>query len=89
MLFRKFKIINKSNTAIEEMYVTMWNDPDLGDATDDFVGCDTVLSMTFVIMQILPMQFMAASLQRLGLTSSRDQLLMVNPPIQQYLTVNM
>lgn len=48
MLFRKFKLINKSNTDIEDMYVTMWNDPDLGDATDDFAGCDTVLSMTFV-----------------------------------------
>ncbi|HSW56366.1 MAG TPA: hypothetical protein VLH59_14865, partial [Ignavibacteriaceae bacterium] len=48
MLFRKFKLINKSNTDIEDMYVTMWNDPDLGDATNDFAGCDTVLSMTFV-----------------------------------------
>ncbi|MBK9097011.1 MAG: T9SS type A sorting domain-containing protein [bacterium] len=48
MLFRKFKLINKSSDPITDMYVTMWNDPDLGDATDDFAGCDTVLSMTFV-----------------------------------------
>jgi hypothetical protein len=48
MLFRKFKLINKSDTPITDMYVTMWNDPDLGDATDDFVGCDTTLSMSFV-----------------------------------------
>ncbi len=48
MLFRKFKLINKSDTDIEDMYVTMWNDPDLGDATDDFAGCDTLLSMTFI-----------------------------------------
>jgi len=48
MLFRKYKIINKSNAPITEMYVSMWNDPDLGDASDDFSGCDTVLSMTFV-----------------------------------------
>jgi hypothetical protein len=48
MLFRKYKIINKSNTSFDSMYVSMWNDPDLGDANDDFVGCDTSLSLTFV-----------------------------------------
>lgn len=48
MLFRKFKLINKSNTDITDMYVTMWNDPDLGDASDDFVGCDTTRSLAFV-----------------------------------------
>ncbi len=48
MLFRKYKIINKSDKPFEDMYVSMWNDPDLGSATDDFVGCDTVLSMTYV-----------------------------------------
>src|SRR3990170_3159652 len=48
MLFRKYKIINKSNATLEDMYVSMWNDPDLGDAADDFSGCDTLLSMTFV-----------------------------------------
>jgi hypothetical protein len=48
MLFRRYKIINKSSKSFEDMYVSMWNDPDLGDASDDFVGCDTTLSMTFV-----------------------------------------
>ena len=48
MLFRKYKLINKSDTDITDMYVTMWNDPDLGGATDDFVGCDTLLSLSFV-----------------------------------------
>lgn len=47
MMFRKYKIINKSNTPITDMYVSMWNDPDLGDAADDFVGCDTTLSLAF------------------------------------------
>ncbi len=47
MMFRKYKIINKSNTPITDMYVSMWNDPDLGDAADDFVGCDTVLSLAY------------------------------------------
>ena len=48
MLFRKYKIINKSNITFEDMYVSMWNDPDLGDASDDFVGCDTLLSLAYV-----------------------------------------
>lgn len=47
MLFRKFKIINKSNTQFDSMFVSMWNDPDNGDASDDYVGCDTTLSLTF------------------------------------------
>lgn len=47
MMFRKFKIINKSNTPFTDMYVSMWNDPDLGDAADDFVGCDTLLSLAY------------------------------------------
>ncbi len=64
MLFRKYKLINKSDTDITDMYVTMWNDPDLGTATDDYVGCDTVLSLSFVYN---------ATPQRVDLTSSRDQ----------------
>ena len=47
MMFKRYVIINKSNTPLEEMYISIWNDPDVGDATDDFVGCDTVLSLTY------------------------------------------
>ncbi|MDF1610909.1 T9SS type A sorting domain-containing protein [Stygiobacter electus] len=50
MLFRKFIIINKNKDkkAFTDMYVSMWSDPDLGDAGDDFVGCDTTLSLGYV-----------------------------------------
>lgn len=47
MLFRKYKIINKSSVGIDSMYVSMWSDPDLGNSTDDFAGCDTLLSLGF------------------------------------------
>lgn len=49
MIFRKFLIINKNaqQRPFEEMYVSMWSDPDLGDAGDDFVGCDTTLSLGY------------------------------------------
>ena len=48
ILFRKYILINKSGKTIEDMYITMWSDPDLGDATDDYVGCDTVLNLGYV-----------------------------------------
>ncbi|MGE5457528.1 MAG: hypothetical protein ACM3RX_04175, partial [Methanococcaceae archaeon] len=47
MFFRKFRIINKSNTVFDDMYVSMWSDVDLGNATDDFAGCDTLLSLGY------------------------------------------
>jgi len=47
MLFKRYVLINKTNTTFEDMYISIWNDPDVGDATDDFVGCDTVLSLTY------------------------------------------
>ncbi len=54
ILFKKFKLIYKgtattpSNATITDMYLCHWSDPDLGDAGDDYVGCDTVLSLGYV-----------------------------------------
>ncbi len=48
MIFKRFLIINKSVNTFDSMYVAMWSDPDLGFADDDFVGCDTSLSLGFV-----------------------------------------
>ncbi|RCK73631.1 MAG: Cell surface protein [Ignavibacteriae bacterium] len=39
--FIKFQIYNKSNNVIDSLYLAFWSDPDLGDAFDDYVGCDT------------------------------------------------
>lgn len=47
MMFRKYKIINKSGKTFKNMYVSMFSDTDVGTATDDFVGCDTTLSLAF------------------------------------------
>ncbi len=47
IVFKKYKLINKSGNDVEEMYVSQWSDPDLGDYGDDFCGCDTVLSMGY------------------------------------------
>lgn len=45
--FRQYKLINKSNTTFNSMYVSMWADPDVGNANDDFAGCDTTLDLGF------------------------------------------
>jgi len=47
-MFRRYTLVNKGGENIDSMYVCMWSDPDLGDATDDFAGCDTTLSLGFI-----------------------------------------
>jgi hypothetical protein len=47
IIFRSNKLINKSNTTLTEVYVSMWADPDLGDAGNDYAGCDTTLSLGY------------------------------------------
>ncbi len=47
MIFRKYKIINKGSDNIEQMYCAISTDPDVGNATDDFAGCDTLLNLAF------------------------------------------
>lgn len=47
MLFRKYKMINKSSTPFNDVYISMWSDVDLGNAGDDNVGCDTTLNLGY------------------------------------------
>ena len=47
VVFKKFKIINKSSDEITDMYLTYWTDDDLGNAGDDYVGCDTILNFGY------------------------------------------
>lgn len=46
-IFRKYTLINKGNNTIDSMHICIWSDPDIGDAGDDFVGCDTTLDLAF------------------------------------------
>jgi hypothetical protein len=48
MVFRKFTVINKGINDLTDAYLSMWSDPDLGDAFDDYVGIDTSLSLGYV-----------------------------------------
>jgi hypothetical protein len=47
VVFISFKIINKLTNRLDSTYVAVWCDPDVGGASDDYVGCDTDLSMGY------------------------------------------
>ncbi|GBD91299.1 hypothetical protein BMS3Abin04_02025 [bacterium BMS3Abin04] len=47
IIFKKYKLINKSNSNFDDMYFSIWTDPDVGDAANDMSGCDTNLSLMF------------------------------------------
>jgi hypothetical protein len=47
-IFLRYKIINKGGNTLQNFYVGMWSDPDLGGATDDLVGCDPGRSLGYV-----------------------------------------
>jgi len=47
ILFVKQTFINKSEIDFDSVYVSAWSDPDMGDASDDLVACDTLLSLGY------------------------------------------
>src|ERR1035437_2940473 len=49
MYFKKYRLVNKGSqhNTVNNMYFSMFADVDLGDAGDDFVGVDTVLSLQY------------------------------------------
>ncbi|MCH8838644.1 MAG: hypothetical protein IIA60_12750, partial [Candidatus Marinimicrobia bacterium] len=53
MTFRRARIIYKGTgdtpswATIDSMFISHWSDPDVGIYTDDYVGCDTILSLGY------------------------------------------
>lgn len=47
VVFMKFRVTNKSLNRLEDTYVSVWSDPDVGGPFDDLVGCDTELSLGY------------------------------------------
>jgi len=47
VVFSKYLIINRGLNHLEDAYISVWADPDLGGAVDDLVGCDTTLSVGY------------------------------------------
>ncbi|MBT8195631.1 MAG: T9SS C-terminal target domain-containing protein, partial [Bacteroidia bacterium] len=47
MTFYKYQIINRANVSLNDTYFGQWVDPDLGNAVDDYVGCDVGRGLGF------------------------------------------
>jgi hypothetical protein len=47
-IFASTLIINKSGASLDSAFFVQWSDPDLGDASDDFAGCDVSRSLGFI-----------------------------------------
>lgn len=47
MTFYRYRVINKSNAPIEDTFLSVFSDTDLGNAADDYIGIDTTLSLGF------------------------------------------
>ncbi len=47
MTFYKYQIINRSKEQLNNAYFGAWCDPDLGNSTDDYVGCDVGLGLGY------------------------------------------
>lgn len=50
VIFFRYRILNVRDDQkdINDLIFTVWEDPDLGDYTDDLIGCDTTLSLGFI-----------------------------------------
>lgn len=53
IIYKKYKVIYKgtsqtpAGSVLTDVYFTHWSDPDIGNAGDDYVGCDTTLGLAF------------------------------------------
>ena len=47
-IFASTIVINKSGAPVDSMFMVQWSDPDLGDAGDDYAGCDVGRSLGFI-----------------------------------------
>ncbi|MBU1096950.1 MAG: T9SS type A sorting domain-containing protein [Bacteroidetes bacterium] len=47
VVFKEYIVVNKSGKTLEDFYFGYWSDSELGNAGDDFIGCDPDLSMGY------------------------------------------
>ncbi|MEM1041834.1 MAG: hypothetical protein AAGI91_04315 [Bacteroidota bacterium] len=45
--FYRYELVNRNTQPLEDAYLTLFVDPDLGNASDDFIGSDSTRSMAF------------------------------------------
>ena len=47
ILFVRWVMVNRGSDELDSVFVSMWHDDDVGDATDDLVGCNIDLSVGY------------------------------------------
>lgn len=47
IIFVKLKLRNQGFDQLDQTYVSLWSDPDIGTFSDDLVGCDTTLALGY------------------------------------------
>ena len=47
LIWIQYKLYNRGGNTIQDFYISLWSDPDLGGAGDDLVGCDTLAGSFF------------------------------------------
>ncbi len=47
IIYKKYKLINKSNQEYTDMYISQFADTEVGAAADDYVGIDTLLNLAY------------------------------------------
>lgn len=48
IVFIRYRVYNNGPNTIDSFYISLWSDPDLGQSTDDMVGCDSINGIGFV-----------------------------------------
>jgi len=46
--FYHYELTHKAPTTLQDVYLGFWNDVDLGNWTDDYIGCDSTRNLGFV-----------------------------------------
>lgn len=47
VMFKKYQFTNKSGFPVDSVFIAQWSDPDIGQYTDDLVGCDSIRSVGY------------------------------------------
>jgi hypothetical protein len=81
IIFMKFKILNKGANTLNNTYVSVWCDPDLGGADDDLVGCDTTLSLGYCYNATNDDQLYGATPPAVGFDFFRGPIVQVSPGV--------
>ncbi|MCD6249410.1 MAG: T9SS type A sorting domain-containing protein [candidate division Zixibacteria bacterium] len=46
-VYSRYKLINKGTKTLDNFFISLWFDPDLGGAADDYIGCDTLSELFY------------------------------------------